>query len=91
MAEMGIVGLLSFGWILYTLYRTFFKFHKFIKDSFVSALSIGVLAGLTGFIIQITFDTFLYSVQLGSLFWVQMALLMCLLQCETRGSELAAI
>lgn len=73
-AEIGLIGLLSFLWILFALYRSILRALRGMLESRQRALLIGTAAGLTGFFIHSAFDTFFYSVQLGSLMWVLMGL-----------------
>jgi len=69
-AEIGIVGLAIFIWIICALYKSFFRSWLLINDTFLKYLSFGFITALTGFIVHSFFDTDLYSVQLGSLFWL---------------------
>ena len=81
-AELGIVGLCSFLWILINLYRVVFQAIKAAGDPQQRALLIGAATGLGAFLIHSGFDTFFYSVQLSALMWMMMGLLISLVSIE---------
>jgi len=65
LAEIGIVGLLSFFWIIARLFRSGIRSFKESRDP----LLLGLLAGIIAFLVHSFFDTNLYSLQLSVLFW----------------------
>ncbi len=69
-AETGVLGLLSFLWLLFVLYKNFFKAVRKMQESNLKLLLIGFGAGLSGFLLHSFFDTNFYSVQLSSLMWL---------------------
>ena len=69
-SEIGILGLLAFLWIVGAIYRNACCYLQKVEDQFLYAVSAGILAGLTGFLVHIAVDTALYSVQLGNFLWV---------------------
>ena len=69
-AEIGIVGLVCFIWILVRFFRLGFRTLKERKDS----LLLGLLAGIFAFLVHSFFDTNLYSLQLAVLFWFMLGL-----------------
>lgn len=73
-AEIGLLGLLSFLWIIISLTRGSLRKLKSMKDDNLSFIMVGSLAGLVAFWIHSFFDTNFYSVQLGNLMWVVMGL-----------------
>jgi O-antigen ligase len=77
-AEIGIVGLMSFVWIAVALYKVVFAAMARVVKPFERSLLKGALAGFSGFLIHSAFDTFFYSVQLGSLMWIMMGMLVSL-------------
>jgi len=70
--EIGIVGLLSFLWMLFILFRNTLRNLRSIHDDFFQALLMGLSCGLLGFLVHSFVDTNFYSVQLGNLMWVIM-------------------
>ena len=74
-AESGLLGLAAFIWIIVTLFKTSLADLKKINNNFYSALLIGLLAGLFGFLIHSFVDTNFYSLQLGNLMWFIMGLI----------------
>ncbi len=74
-SEIGILGLLAFLWIIGAVYRNACCHMQKIDDQFLYAVSAGILAGLTGFLVHISVDTALYSVQLGNFLWVIIGIL----------------
>lgn len=81
-AETGIVGLFSFLWLLFSLYKSSFKNLKKMQRPELRFLLISFLAGLSGLLIHSFFDTTLYSVQLSSLLWLLMGLIVALQYVE---------
>ena len=75
-AEMGIVGLSAFLWLIFRLFMSSLKNLKNIKDGLYSNVLIGLLAGLAGFLVHSFFDVNLYALQLVTLMWFIMGLIM---------------
>ena len=71
-AEMGILGLLSLMWILFTLFIQ--SLRRRIGDPWLQSISIGALTGLLAFLVHSAVDTNFYSVQLGNFMWLIMGL-----------------
>lgn len=63
LAETGILGLLSFLWLLSTAFIRFFKARQ-------SLTSLGFLCSLTAFSIHAASDTHLYSIPIATFFWL---------------------
>ena len=80
--EIGIVGLLSFLWIVLTIFRKSLKVLNTMRDHFLRFLLLGVLAGYGGFLVHSFFDTNFYSVQLASLMWLLMGLIIAIPKIE---------
>ncbi len=70
LAEIGIIGLASFLWIIGRLFRLGIRSFKKSRD----LLLLGLLAGITAFLVHSFFDTNLYSLQLSVLFWAMLGL-----------------
>ena len=77
-AEVGIVGLLAFGWIIWSIFQSVRRFIRQSQDKFLSSLALGVLSGFFGFLVHSAFDTQFYSVQLSSFMWLIMGMLAAL-------------
>jgi len=77
-AETGILGLGSFLWVLFVLFRRTCKNLRTMKDEFLSTILVGALSGLFGYLVHSFFDTNFYSVQLGNLMWIMMGLIVAI-------------
>jgi len=82
-SETGIVGISAFLWMLIVFFQCSFRALRKIKILSQKMLLFGALTGLTGFLIHSFFDTSFYSVQLGSLMWVVMGLVVAIGKIET--------
>ena len=74
-AEIGIVGLASFIFVLAALFITALRNMRKIKDVFYSNILLGLLAGLFGFLVHSFFDVHFYALQLSILMWFIMGLI----------------
>ncbi len=74
-AEMGLIGLFAFLWLITLLFiESHRRFYK-IDDAYLFFVHSGMLAGLLGFLVHSFVDTNFYSVQLGNLMWVAMGII----------------
>ncbi|MBZ9578192.1 O-antigen ligase family protein [Patescibacteria group bacterium] len=73
-AETGIVGLVSFLWLIGTFFIHTIIFLKKIKDKFYHAVLAGISAGIIVTLVHSAVDTNLYSLQLSVLFWIMLGL-----------------
>jgi len=85
-AELGIIGLLSFLWIIGALFWQGFRYLVRMPTSPSKALLWGSLSGFAGFLFQSFFDTFFYSVQLGCFMWLIMGLIIALMHNSMKSS-----
>jgi len=74
-AETGLLGLAGFVWMLAVFFRNSFRNLSRIRDPVLNCLLLGYLAGFSGFMLQSFVDTNIYSVQLGVLFWLILAMI----------------
>ena len=74
-AELGVVGLLAFGWMIWNIFKTVLTFIRLSQDRFLSSLALGTLSGFFGFLVHSAFDTQFYTVQLSSFMWLIMGML----------------
>lgn len=72
LAEIGIPGFFCFIWLLYRLFKNSVRKLKDINDPFCRMILLGAMAAFGGFLLHSFFDTFFYSVQLGSFMWIMM-------------------
>ncbi|MBI5415685.1 MAG: O-antigen ligase family protein, partial [Candidatus Omnitrophica bacterium] len=77
-AETGVLGLLSFLWLLFVLYKNWFRALRKMQESTLKCLLTGFGAGLSGFLLHSFFDTNFYSVQLSSLMWLIMGVVVAI-------------
>lgn len=75
-AETGIFSLLSFIIFISLLLYSGIKFSKEDKLSNLSIVSISISCGIFGFLIHSFFDNQFYSLQLQSLFWLMVGILL---------------
>ncbi len=78
-AEIGLIGLGMFMWIIIMLFKSTIKFLKKIKvkseeDRFYQAVGLGLLGGITACLIHSFVDNNLYVVLLATFFWVLLGL-----------------
>jgi hypothetical protein len=66
-AEMGIVGLAAFIWMIIRLFKTSLRNIRIIKDRFYSNVLIGLLAVMLAFLVHSFFDENFYALQLANL------------------------
>lgn len=79
-AEVGVVGLLCFFWIVAT------AFHQslgrinlnFAQDRNLAALAVGLLSGIFAFLVHSFFDTNFYSLQLSVYLWFMMGMVVAI-------------
>ena len=84
-SEIGIPGLFSFLFILFVLFRRSIRALSSIDDIFLRFLLLGALSAYGAFLVQSFFDTFFYSVQLGTLMWIFMGLIVAIQRLGTKG------
>ena len=78
-AEIGLIGLGMFIWVIVMLFKSTIKFLKKMElkteeDSFYQAVGIGLLGGITACLISSFVDNNLYVVLLATFFWVLLGL-----------------
>jgi len=69
-AEIGIVGLACFLWMLFVLLRHGLSCCNQIKDLWTLSILQGCISGLCGFMVQSFFDNTFFTVQLSMLMWM---------------------
>ena len=72
-AETGLAGLACFLWILVKFFRLEFR-ALLLRDSPLWGYSLGLLAGISAFLVHGFFESNLYSFQLATLFWFMLGL-----------------
>jgi len=72
-AETGLAGLVCFLWILVRFFRLEFRALS-LRDSPLWGYSLGLLAGISAFLVHSFFDCNLYSLPLVTLFWFMLGL-----------------
>jgi len=83
-AETGFLGLVSFLWVLFTVFRhgVMGSFH--IHDPWALTILQGLVCGLFGFLVQSFFDNTFYTVQLGMLMWIIVGMVMSVIRINPR-------
>jgi putative inorganic carbon (HCO3(-)) transporter len=85
LAEVGIFGLAAFLWLLFRLFQCALRFMKKMPMISLKTLHIGFLTGLGAFVFHAFWDTAFYSVQLSSLMWVVMGLIIAIQKISIQG------
>jgi putative inorganic carbon (HCO3(-)) transporter len=85
-AEIGVLGLLSFFWIILRIFYLSFLALPQVDDRFLEAILGGSLAGLFGFLAHSFVDTNFYSVQLGSFLWGSMGFIVMICTMASRSA-----
>jgi len=85
-AETGFLGLFSFLGIVGTLWWQSISRLKNARDDYWSLTAIGFLAGWGAFLFHSTLDTNFYTVKLGCLLWILMAIIVTVQRHVTRSS-----
>ncbi len=83
-AETGLIGFSAFIWLLFVFFRNSFRHVKRMTNPFLEYLLLGYLSGFSGFVLQSFVDTNIYSVQLGALFWLLLAMIVKIQQIEVQ-------
>lgn len=73
-AEIGLIGLGVFIWLLVTLIRGWSSAYKKTESSYLKALSLGLLGGIIAFLTHGMLESSLYMTQGGILFWFMIGL-----------------
>jgi len=81
-AEVGIVGLLCFFWIIAEVFHQSLGRIKiyFTQDRNLAAVIIGLLSGIFAFLVHSFFDTHFYSLQLSVYLWFMIGILVAVCQ-----------
>jgi len=69
-ADVGILGLATFLWFVFCIIRNILRYLRYSVDGFYRPVVLGLLIGLTSFLIHSLVDTNLYSLNLASFFWL---------------------
>lgn len=81
-AEIGFVGVGSFILVLFMFFFTFFQRIYSVKDEFLQFIAWGLAAGVIALCTHAFFDTIFYTVQLGTLHWIFMGLVLAIFRIE---------
>lgn len=68
-AEIGLVGLSIFLWLIYRLFRECMSIYKRLDDSYPKIISLCLSAGLIAFLINGLTESSLYSSRVAMIFW----------------------
>jgi putative inorganic carbon (hco3(-)) transporter len=86
-AEIGLVGLGCFLWLLFVLFsKSFICLKRISNDAWSKPLLQGLLAGLGGLLVNSFFDNTLYTVQLGVLFWAMIGFTAAVIYFNCQGT-----
>lgn len=85
-AETGLPGILAFFLVLFSFFITSLR-HIFLHANKNNTLVVGLLAGISAFLVHSFFDNNLYALQLVVLFWFMMGLTMAVINIERVSSQ----
>ena len=71
-AELGLIGLSIFIWLLYKLFKECINIYKRLEDSFLKVVSLSLSACLLAFLINGLTESSLYSSRVAIIFWYLM-------------------
>jgi len=83
-SETGIMGLGIFLWLIITFYRECLRKIKifFTQDYNFALLLLGILSGISAFLVHSFFDTNFYSLQLSIYMWFMIGILVALINLD---------
>jgi len=84
-AEIGIIGLLAFLWIIIKIFLEALKYRNKLSTNTQKCILLGLSAGLMAFLIQSFFDTNLFSLQLVITFWLLTGLMISTIRVEAKN------
>lgn len=79
-AETGLLGLFAFLWVLFGFFKMGLRHLNEKKNS----IALGLLAGISAFLVHAFFDTHLYALQLVVLFWFMLGLTVAVINIDRR-------
>ncbi len=79
LAEIGIVGLSAFLWLMFVLTVESWRAFSKMPDGFYRVILAGLFSGLVGFWVHGGMDTNFYSARLGNLMWIMMGLVVAVI------------
>lgn len=77
-AEIGLVGLTIFIWLLYKLFRQCRIIYSYLNDHFLKITSLSLIACVLAFLVNGLAESSLYSSRVAIIFWFILGLLMSL-------------
>lgn len=75
LAELGFVGALIFGWLLFRIFKTGIRVFVLGKDLFTKHLALGALGGILTYLVHGFFNSFLEFDKVAFPFWMLVGLL----------------
>jgi putative inorganic carbon (HCO3(-)) transporter len=83
-AEIGIIGLAIFFWMIIAVIRSWHKTYEKIKDSGLQAISLGVFCGFIGYLISGILESNLQYSNLAVLFWFVLGLMVAVSEISAK-------
>ncbi|MCC6758309.1 MAG: O-antigen ligase family protein, partial [Candidatus Omnitrophica bacterium] len=87
LAEIGIVGLASFLWLMIVLALESWKVLMKLPNGYYRVVLMGLFSGLVGFWVHGAMDTNFYSARLGNLMWILMGLVAAVIQLAGKDPD----
>lgn len=87
LVETGIIGLFTFLWLLWSIYKNSLNIHREMHDELYKGLTLGFIAGFVGLVIHaLTANTFII-IRIMEPFWFMTAIVMMLPDIEEKERE----
>lgn len=86
-AEIGIIGLVFFLWLLFALFRKWYIMYRLMLNGLLKICSLGVISGIISFLINGLTESGLYYSKIATLFWVQVGILLALFRIAAENSK----
>ncbi len=70
LAETGMIGVFTFGWIIVAFYRESYRLYRFSEDGMYRGLALEMIAGLTGLLVHAVGANTFIIVRIMEPFWL---------------------
>jgi O-antigen ligase len=82
LAETGLIGIYTFGWLVIALYREAYRLYRRTEDSLYRGLSMGMVAGLSGLLVHAVGANTFIIVRIMEPFWLTAGLIVAAAKLE---------
>lgn len=82
LAETGMIGVFTFGWLIFAIYREAYRMYQGTHDPLYRGLSMGLIAGLTGLLVHAVGANTFIIVRIMEPFWLTAGLVISAVKLE---------